>query len=138
MPYLVFDIVFLIFLSIQSTLENKNHIFYYIIIKYMPTNNNIDTSNYDLLNNLDKKLLTLENIRNNNTTLTAELDSSEKLNTAINIQFIMWSVIAVITIILLFLNYIAPNVISIGIIIVYSAILAFFFYFFGKGMTPFY
>ena len=104
----------------------------------MPTNNNTDTSNYDLLNNLDKKLLTLENIRNNNTTLTAELDSSEKLNTAINIQFIMWSVIAVITIILLFLNYIAPNVISIGIIIVYSAILAFFFYFFGKGMTPFY
>ena len=137
MPYLVFDFLFLIFLSIQSTLENKNHIFYYIIIKYMPTNNT-DTSNYDLLNNLDKKLLTLENIRNNNTTLTAELDSSEKLNTAINIQFIMWSVIAVITIILLFLNYIAPNVISIGIIIVYSAILAFFFYFFGKGMTPFY
>ena len=66
MPYLVFDILFLIFLSIQSTLENKNHIFYYIIIKYMPTNNNTDTSNYDLLNNLDKKLLTLENIRNNN------------------------------------------------------------------------
>ena len=104
----------------------------------MPTNNNIDTSNFDLLNNLDKKLVTLENIRNNNTTLTAQLDSSEKLNTANNIQFIMWSVIAVITIILLFLNYIAPNVISIGIIIVYSAILAFFFYFFGKGMTPFY
>ena len=99
----------------------------------MPTDNT-DTS----YKNLDEKLLKLDQIRNNNTTLSAELDSVNNLNTANNIQFIMWSVIAAITIILLFLNYIAPDVISIGIIIVYSAILAFFFYFFGKGMTPFY
>ena len=103
----------------------------------MPTDNT-DTSYINQFINLDEKLLKLDQIRNNNTTLSAELDSVNNLNTANNIQFIMWSVIAVITIILLFLNYIAPNVISIGIIIVYSAILAFFFYFFGKGMTPFY
>lgn len=103
----------------------------------MPTDNT-DTSYINQFINLDEKLLKLDQIRNNNTTLSAELDSVNNLNTANNIQFIMWSVIAAITIILLFLNYIAPDVISIGIIIVYSAILAFFFYFFGKGMTPFY
>ena len=101
-------------------------------------NTNIDRSNYDRLDDLDKKLVLLQSIRDNNTTLSGELDSREKLNTANNIQYIMWSLIAGITILLLFLNYIAPTVISIEIIIVYSAILAFFFYFFGKGMTPFY
>ena len=95
-------------------------------------NNKLVNHKNDILinrvNNLQEKINLLDDMKTESQKLYGEKSNSSMEYNSIYIQYLFWLLIGIITIILVILNFTIPNVITIEIIIAYTAFIAILIY----------
>jgi len=115
-----------------NDLENQINLLYDNYKKIAKVENKLDTKLIkernnlliNKINNLKNEITNLNNIKNENKRFSSEVESSEMQNNSVAFQYMLWIILGIITIILVSINLINPEIIPIPILIIYIVFVA--------------